>query len=233
MRLSTRDPSRRSPRSRRAARWGILKQMFTARAAAPLLIVSLAGLPSALACPITDSTTTTLITGTSDDGEASSGGSESAASSTSAGGPGCSAPSSVCGPSYGTVKRVIDGDTIELTNGLRIRYLNINAPESGQDSLECFGLEAKDFNTAWVEGEQVCLHYDDVECADKYDRLLAYVETAEGEVNIEMVEQGFACAKYVGPSGEDRKAEFEAVETLARNSKLGLWEMCDPSVCDF
>ena len=48
-----------------------------------------------------------------------------------------------------------------------------------------------------------------------------------------MVEEGFACAKYVGPSGAARKDEFEAVEVLARNSKLGLWEMCDPSVCNF
>ena len=229
MRLSTR------AHAPRAARWGILDRMLTARAATPLLVVTLLGLPVTLGCPITDSTTTTLITGTSDGSEESSGeSSESGAeSSTGAGGIGCSAPSSVCGPSYGTVKRVIDGDTIELTNGLRIRYLNINAPESGQNSLECFGLEAKDFNSAWVEGKSVCLHYDDVECADDYDRLLAYVETDEGEVNKAMVEQGYACAVYVGPSGADRKAEFEALETLARNSKLGLWEMCDPSVCGF
>ncbi len=221
------------PRTR-AARWGILERMPTARAATPLLLLSLLGLPSALACPITDTTTTTLITGTSDGEDSGSDGSESsAAGSTGADGPGCTAPTSVCGPSYGTVKRVIDGDTIELTNGLRIRYLNINAPESGQDSLECYGLEAKEFNKAWVDGKQVCLHYDDVECADDYDRLLAYVETDEGEVNIAMVEDGFACAKYVGPSGSARKDEFEAVETLARNSKLGLWEMCDPSVCEF
>ena len=200
-------------------------------ASARALLVLGLSLPWALACPITHDGIMMLLTGTSDSGDDSAASSED--STSEGGGPGCTAPSSICGPSQGIVSRVIDGDTIELTNGLRIRYLNINAPESGQDSLECYGLEAKQFNTDWVDGKTVCLHYDDVECSDKYDRLLAYVETDEGEVNSAMVEQGFACAAYVAPSGSARKDEFEALETLARNAKLGLWEMCDPSVCAF
>ncbi len=43
---------------------------------------------------------------------------------------GCSSEGSSCGPSTGVVARVIDGDTIELETGERIRYLLVNAPET-------------------------------------------------------------------------------------------------------
>lgn len=145
---------------------------------------------------------------------------------------GCVPTESVCGPSTGVVKFAVDGDTIELESGERIRYLNVNTPESGFDG-ECFGDEAKDFNKEFVEGETVCLHYDEAECTDAYDRLLAYVETDAGEINTTLVEEGYGCAVVVPPSGVERADEFENLESKAMAAGKGLWGQCSADVCAF
>jgi len=86
------------------------------------------------------------------------------------------------------VSRVIDGDTIELTNGITIRYIGINTPEVGQPGAE----EATEANRALVEGKKVRLEYD-VQKQDKYGRTLAYVYLEDGIfVNAELVKQGYA-----------------------------------------
>ena len=37
---------------------------------------------------------------------------------------------SQCGPCEGTVERALDGDTIELADGTKVRYLLVDTPES-------------------------------------------------------------------------------------------------------
>lgn len=134
-----------------------------------------------------------------------------------------------CGPSSGTVERVIDGDTIKLTSGETIRYLMIDTPEiSGAG--ECYGDEATQANTDLVAGREVRLDYD-VECTDRYDRLLAYVSIGDREINSLMVERGFACVLHIPPNGADRKLEFEGLESLARQQNKGLWAICKDAPC--
>ena len=67
----------------------------------------------------------------------------------------CSGTGSVCGPSEAIVAEVIDGDTVILDNGDRIRYLMIDAPEISGGENECFGIEARDFNRDLVLNKQV------------------------------------------------------------------------------
>ena len=94
---------------------------------------------------------------------------------------GCPSGENRCGPTSGIVARVLDGDTIDLESGERIRYLMIDTPEvSG--NLECYGEEAKQLNTELVAGKEVSLQYD-VECTDRFDRLLAYVSVGDREIN--------------------------------------------------
>jgi len=57
---------------------------------------------------------------------------------------------------YYFVSKVIDGDTIELSNGERVRLLGINAPEIS----EPFGLDAKEYLSKMVEGKNVYLEND-------------------------------------------------------------------------
>ena len=89
-----------------------------------------------------------------------------------------------------TVERVIDGDTLKLTNGERVRLIGIDTPESkpndkakrdskraGQDieTITKMGQEATKFVKRLVtEGKEVKLEFD-VQEKDKYGRLLAYV----------------------------------------------------------
>jgi micrococcal nuclease len=126
---------------------------------------------------------------------------------------------------------VIDGDTIELTTGERIRYLMVNTPETTGGSNECFGQNAVTFNRDLVEGRQVSITYD-VECTDRFDRTLAYVSVDGMEVNTLLVERGFACVLHIPPNGDSRADEFEALEDAARQAGRGLWGQCDPIPCN-
>jgi len=88
-----------------------------------------------------------------------------------------------------TVKYVIDGDTLELSNGETVRLIGIDTPEvyssdkldrdskrTGKDieTIIAMGKEASDFVRGLVEGKEVKLEFD-VQKRDKYGRLLAYV----------------------------------------------------------
>lgn len=142
---------------------------------------------------------------------------------------GCPNSGERCGPSSGIVGRVLDGDTIELESGEKIRYLMIDTPEVG-NNLECYGEEAKQLNTELVAGKEVNLIYD-VECTDRFDRLLAYVSVGDREINSLLVERGYACVLHIPPNGTERKAEFDSLESLARQANRGLWGACATTPC--
>ena len=144
---------------------------------------------------------------------------------------GCSSPGSDCGPSSGAVDRVIDGDTIVLTTGVKIRYLLINAPETTNGHDDCYGSNAAQFNSDLVLGKQVDLAYD-VQCEDMYGRTLAYVSVDGQEVNTLMIQRGFACLLHISPDGDARAAEFKGYEDDAKAAKRGLWGACSPIPCN-
>jgi len=133
------------------------------------------------------------------------------------------------GGEVATVARVIDGDTIELTSGERVRYLMIDTPES-TTTTECYGPEAKQLNHDLVEGKDVTLRFD-VERMDQFGRLLAYVTVDGVEVNTRIVEGGYACVLHIPPNGDDRAAEFDELELRARTLGRGLWAACSPRPC--
>lgn len=143
----------------------------------------------------------------------------------------CGQPESKCGPREAVVSRIIDGDTIELASGEKIRYLMVNTPETTGGKNECYGSNAVTFNTDLVLGKTVELDYD-VECTDRFDRTLAYVTVDGQEVNSLMIERGFACLLHIAPNGDDRLDEFQRLETDARNLNRGLWGACDPIPCN-
>jgi len=144
---------------------------------------------------------------------------------------GCGDGGNRCGPSSATVTRIVDGDTVELQDGTKVRYLMIDTPESTGGADDCYGQEASDYNRDLVLDRRVKLTYD-VECADFYDRLLAYVEVDGVEVNLRLVEYGYACAYYLPPNGEDRRAEYENTEAAARAAGRGMWGACSVVTCD-
>ncbi|GEM_PF-3436338 len=124
------------------------------------------------------------------------------------------------------VTRVIDGDTVLLENGEKLRYIGINAPELGKtEATECFALEATTENQRLVEGQSIRIEKD-VSEKDLYGRLLGYVYLKDGTfVNMELVENGFASAASYPPDVA-KSVLFSELEKEARLSKRGLWGMC-------
>lgn len=138
---------------------------------------------------------------------------------------------SACGPDTGTVTRIVDGDTVELSTGVKIRYLMVNAPETTSGHDDCYGSNAVTFNTDLVLNKEVELSYD-VECEDRFGRTLAYVKVGGVEVNSLMLERGYACLLHISPDGDARLDEFKAIEAAAKAAKRGLWGACDPIPCN-
>lgn len=123
-----------------------------------------------------------------------------------------------------TVKRVVDGDTVELDTGEKVRYIGINTPESvdPRREVECFGKEASEFNKKLVEGKTVRLERD-ISDWDKYGRLLRFVYLEDGTlVNEVLVRKGYAFVSTYPPD-VSKQGNFQAAENLARAEKKGLW----------
>lgn len=127
----------------------------------------------------------------------------------------------------GIVDRVIDGDTIELSTGEKVRYIGIDTPEiSG--GIECYGEDARDYNEELVLGEEVRLEKD-VSETDRYGRLLryVYVELEDGEylVNDALVRGGYAYASSYPPDVAMQDI-FNESQAYAEENELGLWSSC-------
>jgi len=127
------------------------------------------------------------------------------------------------------VTRVVDGDTVEVDVDGReedLRYIGVDTPESVKPDapVECFGVEASDFNKELVEGETVRIVYD-AERRDVYERLLAYVYVGDTFVNAELVRRGYATTLTIAPN--DRYAGmFARLEREASAAGRGLWSEC-------
>lgn len=130
------------------------------------------------------------------------------------------------------VRKVIDGDTIRLTDGRLVRYIGIDTPELRRkvdgrwvEAPEPFGQEAKRANERLVLGKVVRLEYD-VQQLDRYGRVLAYVyvptESGELMVNAELLRQGFAQPLTIPPDVKHAEA-FRALVAEARAAQRGLW----------
>ena len=85
------------------------------------------------------------------------------------------------------VARVIDGDTILLEDGRKVRYAGINAPEDGESGFR----EASQANNLLVGGKDVRLEFG-TRRKEKHERLLAYVHVGRTLVQAELVKQGWA-----------------------------------------
>lgn len=136
-------------------------------------------------------------------------------------------PASAAPPTSGTVSTVLDGDTIVLLSGERVRYLGIDAPEIEHNGApgDCYGDEARQANRDLVLHQRVTLQYER-EATDRHGRLLAYVVLQDGRcANSELIRGGMA---HVFRSRErfSRFEEFVALQREALSSRRGLWGAC-------
>lgn len=124
-----------------------------------------------------------------------------------------------------TVVRVIDGDTIELANGNKVRLLGIDAPERGSYYYE----EVKQRLEQLIKGKTVALERD-VNNKDNFNRLLRYVFVDGVFVNLKLVEEGCAYAYVVAPDEKYINELIEA-EGKARRQRILIWESSTHSNC--
>lgn len=120
------------------------------------------------------------------------------------------------------VTRVIDGDTIELANGEKVRYIGVDSPESQGD--ECFQREATAKNRELVEHQLVTLETD-VRDRDRYGRWLRYVYVDGRMVNNILVAEGYAVAASYPPDVKYQTL-FQVAQTEAQTYQRGLWGTC-------
>ncbi|MFA5500546.1 MAG: thermonuclease family protein [Candidatus Omnitrophota bacterium] len=139
--------------------------------------------------------------------------------------------------SFVYVAKAIDGDTLRLSTGERVRLIGIDTPESRynnkleRDSKRSkkdiktiinMGKEAAAFTKQLVEGKKVRLELD-VQKRDKYKRLLAYAYLEDGTfVNAKIVEEGYAQVLTIPPNVKHADT-FLKLQREAREKHKGLW----------
>lgn len=130
------------------------------------------------------------------------------------------------------VARVIDGDTVDLADGRRVRYVGMDAPEevvkagpaAKAKQEECFAKEATEENRKLVEGKTVRL-VKDVSELDKYGRLLRYVYIDDVFVNDVLVRSGHARVMGIPPDTA-YYVQLKQAQEEARVQARGLWGAC-------
>jgi|AntRauTorckE6833_2_1112554.scaffolds.fasta_scaffold02049_5 micrococcal nuclease len=125
------------------------------------------------------------------------------------------------------VEYVVDGDTLDIEEDVRIRLLGIDAPERA----ECGYAESKAFLQLLVADAHINIEKD-ITGADLYDRLLRYVylpsdDIAEDDVlvNEAMVRAGHAKTMAVAPDNRYRDL-LASAQDEARRAGKGLWGVC-------
>ncbi|MFD2445340.1 5'-nucleotidase C-terminal domain-containing protein [Bacillus sp. CGMCC 1.16607] len=139
-----------------------------------------------------------------------------------------------------TVASVVDGDTVHLTTPVlgttKVRFVNIDTPETyhkvvteADRSQKEHGEAAKAYlNTLLKAGDSISLKIGE-EPMDAYGRLLAQIirKSDNVNVNIEMVEKGYASTYFIWPIGEDYEVFSKSVKK-AKDAGLGIWNPANP-----
>ncbi|MEO8640315.1 thermonuclease family protein [Pseudomonas sp.] len=135
----------------------------------------------------------------------------------------CPAPS---GLTSVVVQRVVDGDTLRLSDGRSVRMIGLNTPELGKKgrSDEPFAVAARQRLEALVaasDGRVGLL--PGKESQDHYGRTLAHVYSADGaNLEAQMLAEGLGFQVAVAPNVDLVDCQ-QAAEHSARQAGLGLW----------
>lgn len=121
------------------------------------------------------------------------------------------------------VEKIIDGDTVELSDGRVVRYIGIDTPETKHPTkpIGCWGLQAHQRNSELVAGKVIFLEKDRSE-TDRYGRLLRYVYSEGVMVNETLVREGHAIAKAYKPD-ITKQSMLLAAQVFAQEQHVGIW----------
>ena len=132
------------------------------------------------------------------------------------------------------VERVVDGDTLLLSNGVRVRLMGIDTPETVKPNseVEPFGPEASAYTKEAVarSGNQVYIRQD-CDRFDKYGRNLAFVYLGESDnadavfLNEELVRAGLAKAIMTFNYSMSIKRRLYKAQKEAIDNRRGVWSL--------
>ena len=129
-----------------------------------------------------------------------------------------------------TVERVVDGDTLVLVGGARVRLIGADTPETVKPNhpVEPFGPEATKFTKSFVADArgEVRLQMDK-ERKDRFDRFLAYVFSGDRMLNEELIRAGLATARTEFNYSRSMKRRFRQAQDEAKEERLGLWSRAE------
>jgi micrococcal nuclease len=117
------------------------------------------------------------------------------------------------------VSEVVDGDTIIIKSGDKVRYIGIDTPEFGNPLF----FEAKERNNTLVKGKKVRLDICPEERRDHYGRLLAFVYVDNAMVNSILLKEGLANVLIIPPCGSKVEEDFTMYALEAMQEGIGLW----------
>lgn len=127
-------------------------------------------------------------------------------------------------PQEALVVQVIDGDTLVLAGGIKVRVLGIDAPEMARDGqpADFLAHQAKATLTDLTLNRKIDLKYDRLRY-DRYGRLLAYVFLPDHTlVNAELVRRGLARVYSHAPNSRYRE-NLLAAQKAAIQAQRGIW----------
>lgn len=122
------------------------------------------------------------------------------------------------------VERVVDGDTLLLAGGARVRLIGVDCPETVRPDhpVEPWGPEASAFAKRFVSEGKVRLQFDR-ERIDRFDRFLAYVWVGDQMLNEALVRAGLARVEHRFHYSQAIERQFDRAEQEARRARRGIW----------
>ena len=128
-----------------------------------------------------------------------------------------------CGAGTGVtvarVTRVVDGDTLDVSTGQRVRVVGIDTPELG----DCGASDARARLSALTLNREVLLTPGARDDRDRYGRLLRYVDVrnlGNQDAGLTLIQDGLAVARYDSRDGygaHPREADYVAADAATGN----------------
>ena len=129
--------------------------------------------------------------------------------------------------SQGVVKQVIDGDTIHLTDGRKVRLLNIDTPEINHDNpslSEPLAIEARQYLNSLIKAGQKIWLESDHRTHDRFKRQLAHVyDGQKRHLGAALIKKGLAQLLILPPNVAHSQCMM-SLEQQARVNKQGIWQ---------
>ena len=117
------------------------------------------------------------------------------------------------------VTKVVDGDTIVVSGGARVRLIGIDAPEANQ----CGATTATRLLSSYVLGKSVTLTAGAQTDKDRYGRLLRYVNVGSFDPGLKLIQVGRAIARYDSRDGygaHPREAVYVRADAASPNANI-------------